>query len=213
MWSFAVQTQLVQICKHLFIYLLCLHRLTSRRWGFVLVWVFPFSQWKAGRVSKLWLMQEQCGWLAAGFLLAFWGGAAAGFACPTGACWLAGGRWQLVGKGPDGPSWHRRLAKPWQCGTSCWAGLAQGQPLWRVPSRKRASPTSVGVLGAQCAGQDALARCPLCRWCPHRPRWGAVSAGSCYLGSRSTCINIECIENVRLEHWWEIPEVSPVLWR
>lgn len=42
-----------------FIYLFCLNRLTSRWWGFMLVWVSSScSQWKAGRVSKFWLVQE-----------------------------------------------------------------------------------------------------------------------------------------------------------
>lgn len=68
------------------------------------------SQWKAGRVSKLWLVQEWCDWLAAGFLLAFWGGAAAGFACPTGACWLAGAGSSL-GKARTVPSWHQHAGK------------------------------------------------------------------------------------------------------
>lgn len=120
----------------------------------------PVESWQGVRALANARLMWLPGWLAAGFLLAFWGGAAASFACPTGACWLAlaaGG--ERSGRSAAGIG---ALAQPWQRGASCLTRLAQGQPLWCVPSQRRASAASLGLLGAQCAGQDALARCPLC---------------------------------------------------
>jgi len=52
------------------------------------VWVSLSSRsQKAGRESELWLTQESRGRPATGSSPTFWGGEAAGSACPMGACW------------------------------------------------------------------------------------------------------------------------------
>lgn len=114
----------------------------------------PVESWQGVQA----LASARVMWLAGYWLLAGILGWGCSLACPTGACWLA---LAAAGESPDGP----QLAPAcWQsCGASCSASLAQGQPPWRVASQKRVPPTSVGMLGAQCAWLDALARCSLCR--------------------------------------------------
>lgn len=111
------------------------------------------SQHKAGREFKLWLMQEKRGRLATGFSPAFWGGEAAGFACPTGACWLV-----CAGR-PVGKRYGPQLARArWQslCHVAllCTARLARGQPQWCVPSLKKGF-TCLGERAGGAACQDA----------------------------------------------------------
>lgn len=92
-------------------------------------------------------------WLLAGIL--GWG---CSWLCLPHGCLLAVW-WVLAAHGEGSrrsPAGTGVLAEPGQCGTSCSACLAQGQPLWHVPSQKRVPPASVSMLG----GTVCQARCP-----------------------------------------------------